>query len=70
MGIPFAAGLRRLEENSPGLIPLAWAVNGAVSGIAGVLAVMVALDWGYSAAHLIAVLAYLGAWATAPKKIP
>lgn len=68
MGIPFASGLRRLEDTSPGSIPLAWAVNGAASGIAGVFAVMVALDWGFSAAHLFAVLTYLGAWVTAPTK--
>jgi hypothetical protein len=68
MGIPFASGLRRLDDSTPGLIPLAWAVNGAVSGIAGVVAVMIALDWGYSAAHLIAAGTYLGAWLTAPKR--
>ena len=68
MGVPFAAGLRHLEARTPGLIPLAWAVNGAVSGIAGVIAVMVALDWGYSSAHLLAAAIYLGAWATAPRR--
>jgi hypothetical protein len=66
MGVPFAAGLRHLESHTPGLIPLAWAVNGAASGIAGVVAVLVALDWGHSAAHLLAAATYLGAWATAP----
>jgi hypothetical protein len=68
MGVPFAMGLRRLDESTPGLIPLAWAVNGSISGIAGVVAVMIALDWGYSAVHLVAAGTYLGAWLTAPKR--
>jgi hypothetical protein len=68
MGVPFATGLRRLEIDTPGLIPLAWAVNGAASGIAGVVAVMVALDWGNTAVHLLAAATYLGAWATAPRR--
>ncbi len=68
MGVPFATGLRRLEESTPGLIPLAWAVNGAVSGISGVFAVMIALDWGYAAGFLVAAGTYLGAWLTAPSR--
>jgi hypothetical protein len=50
MGVPFAAGLRRLERYQPGLIPWAWAVNGSISGLSGVLAALVALDWGQTAA--------------------
>jgi hypothetical protein len=64
MGIPFASGLRRLERSRPGLIPWAWAVNGAVSGVSGVGAAMIALDLGIRsvlaaglAAYLIALLA-------------
>jgi uncharacterized membrane protein YfcA len=67
MGVPFAAGLRRLEMRSPGLIAWAWAVNGAVSGVSGVLAAMGTLDWGFSATLLLGAMAYLGAWATAPR---
>lgn len=67
MGIPFAAGLRQLERRMPGMIPLAWSINGALSGISGVIAVMVALDWGHSATLLLGAAAYLGAWATASR---
>jgi hypothetical protein len=47
MGIPFAAGLNRLENHRPGMIPWAWAVNGATSGLSGVLATMALLDLGF-----------------------
>jgi hypothetical protein len=58
MGVPFAAGLRRLEKDRPGLIPWAWAVNGAVSGVSGVLTALVALDWGQTAALGLGAAAY------------
>jgi hypothetical protein len=65
MGIPFASGLRSLEERKPGLIPWAWAINGSVSGISGVLSAMIALDVGIGLALGAGTLAYLGALATA-----
>lgn len=66
MGVPFAAGLRRLEARAPGWIPWAWAVNGAVSGVSGVVAAMVALDLGTTAVLVLGALAYAGARLAAP----
>lgn len=65
MGMPFAAGLRALEARSPGWIPWAWAVNGAVSGAAGVLAALIALDLGITFVLGLGGACYLGALATA-----
>ena len=58
MGIPFAAGMRFLERRTPGLIPWAWAINGAVSGLAGVLASLALLDIGFQLTLGIGVLCY------------
>jgi spermidine synthase len=66
MGIPFASGLRILHESSPGATPWAWAVNGAVSGLSGVAAAMIALDAGFSITFYIGALAYFGAWLSIP----
>ncbi len=66
MGIPFAAGLRQIEKFMPGQIPLAWAINGAISGVCGVLSALIALSWGFNAALALGIACYLGAWATAP----
>ncbi len=66
MGIPFASGLRILHESSPGSTPWAWAVNGAVSGLSGVAAALIALDAGFSATFYIGALAYFGAWLSVP----
>jgi hypothetical protein len=70
MGVPFAAGLRRLEEQSPGSIPWAWAINGAISGVSGVLAALISLDAGFTITLVVGTLAYLGAWGTALKLAP
>jgi spermidine synthase len=49
MGVPFARGLGLVEQVTPGLAPWAWSINSSVSVISAVLAVMVALSWGFSA---------------------
>lgn len=68
MGIPFAAGLARLERAAPGLIPWAWGLNGAVSGLAGVTAALMALDWGFTAVLSVGAAAYALAFLTVPGK--
>lgn len=65
MGMPFAAGLRALEARASGWIPWAWAVNGAASGAAGVLAALIALDLGTGTVLGLGGLFYLGALLTA-----
>jgi hypothetical protein len=66
MGIPFASGLRELEKRFPGMIPWAWAINGASSGVIGVVAAMISLDWGMRATMGFGALAYMAAFLTAP----
>lgn len=65
MGVPFPSGLRRLELASPGTIPWAWAVNGAASGVAGIVATMLLVSYGATATLLIGALLYAGAFLAA-----
>lgn len=58
MGLPFAGGLRIVEERHPQLVPWAWAINGSFSVISSVLAVMVALSWGFSVVLWLGAAAY------------
>ena len=58
MGLPFAGGLRVVEERDPQLVPWAWAINGSFSVISSVLAVMVALSWGFSVVLWLGAAAY------------
>lgn len=58
LGIPFPGGLRLVAQESSGLIPWIWAVNGCASVISAVLAAMIALTWGFSVVLWSASLAY------------
>jgi hypothetical protein len=58
MGVPFPAGLARLDQGAPELIPWAWAINGALSVIASVGAAMLALSAGFSAVLLAGAACY------------
>jgi len=51
MGTPFPRGIAALRD-APDLVPWAWAVNGGASVISAVLAVIVALSWGFTAVLL------------------
>lgn len=68
MGLPFAGGLRVVEgheqaigQQESSLVPWAWAINGSFSVISSVLAVMVAVSWGYSVVLWLGAAAYAGA---------
>jgi hypothetical protein len=59
MGVPFPLFLRRLGHTRRGLIPLAWAANGVGSVAGSVVATMVGMTVGFSAALGIGALCYL-----------
>ena len=56
MGFPFPVALSRIDRRT---IPLAWAANGIASVIGAILAVVIALEWGYSKTLMGAVALYL-----------
>ncbi len=58
MGLPFAGGLQILERVDPALVAWAWAINGCFSVISAVLAVMLALAWGFSVVLWLGAAAY------------
>lgn len=61
LGMPFVLGLRAVAKFGNSQVALAWAVNGVATVIGTLLAVTIALLWGYSAVALLAWLCYLGA---------
>ena len=58
-------GLRRLSALYPEGVPWAWGINGITSVLASVLAIAVAITWGFAVATLLALACYLGALAHA-----
>jgi hypothetical protein len=62
MGVPFPAGIRRLESSGfSASIAWMWAVNGSASVISAVLAALLALTFGFSWVLALGALCYLGA---------
>ena len=61
MGIPLPAGVRILSDAHPQLIPWAWGINGALSVVGAILAVFIAMNWGFSVTLLCGALLYVAA---------
>jgi hypothetical protein len=65
LGTAMPIGLQRLSAMYPGGVPWAWGINGVMSVVASVLAIMVALNWGFTVTTLVGLAAYLAALAHA-----
>ena len=65
LGMAMPIGLRRLFDLHPEGIPWAWAINGITSVLASVLTLVVAIEWGFTVATLIALGSYALAFAHA-----
>ncbi|MEP0762870.1 MAG: SAM-dependent methyltransferase, partial [Chloroflexota bacterium] len=63
MGVPFARGLAAVEALAPGLTPWVWAINGCASVVSAILAVMLAISWGFSVVLWLGAACYAGALA-------
>jgi len=59
MGVPLPAGVRLLSARTPELLPWAWAMNGALSVLGSTLAVLIAMNWGFSTTLLTGGALYL-----------
>ncbi len=63
LGMAMPIGLTRLGVLHPGAVPWAWAVNGVASVLASVVAVAVAITFGFTVVMLVATACYLVALA-------
>ena len=58
MGMPMPLALASLAKHADHLIPWAWGINGCASVISSVLTVLLAMQFGFSIAILVAVILY------------
>jgi len=58
MGMPFPLGLARVSERVPALVPWAWGVNGCASVLSAVLAMILAIHFGFTVVVMVAVGLY------------
>lgn len=61
MGMPFPTAIRILPESASGIIPWAWALNGWMSVVAGLMTMVISRVVGYSQAIGLALVFYAGA---------
>ncbi|UCD57134.1 MAG: hypothetical protein JSV16_15165 [Candidatus Hydrogenedentota bacterium] len=59
MGMPFPLGLKLLNCRTDELVPWCWAVNGATSVLASVLAIAISISYGFGATLLSGLVVYL-----------
>jgi hypothetical protein len=58
MGLPFPLGLAALSVRNPALVPWAWAINGCASVLSPVLAMLLAIHFGFAAVVGLAAALY------------
>jgi hypothetical protein len=58
MGIPFPTGMKFLHQLNESAIPWAWGINGCVSVVSTVLAVILSVEFGFSVVMVFSVAGY------------
>ena len=58
MGMPFPLGLSMFGEKAPSLVPWVWGVNGCASVLSAVLATLLAINFGFVAVIILALILY------------
>lgn len=59
MGIPFPAGINALSKSRDNLVPWAWAINISASVVSSILAVILAMSFGFAVVSALAAAIYL-----------
>jgi hypothetical protein len=62
MGIPFPKGITQIRKEASSLIPWVWGINGAISVVSSILAVLLTLSFGFWWVFILGVSAYAGAF--------
>jgi hypothetical protein len=66
LGVPFPLAMARLSAREDSVVGWAWAANGCTSVVGPVLAVLLAIDVGFTAVHVAAALVYAGVFLALP----
>ena len=66
MGTALPCGIRRVESESPLLIPWMWAINGGVTVLGSVLAIILSMNLGIPATLVVGAAAYVVAASSLP----
>lgn len=61
MGVPFPSGMLRVSQGDARAVPWMWGVNGGASVLGSIVAILLAMNFGFMQVILLAGVAYLGA---------
>ena len=61
MGMPFPSGLKLISATSNNAVPWMWGVNGGATVLGSVLAIALAIYFGFTVVLLMAAAGYCGA---------
>ena len=70
MGFPFPLGLTKFARISPSLVPWGWGINGYCSVVSASLAVLIAMEFGFSLLLFAAMIAYIVAFIVSVRLAP
>lgn len=70
MGMPFPLALARIGIEAPSLIAWAWGINGCASVLSAILAMLLAVHFGFSAVVLASLVLYYMVGVTFPGRLP
>lgn len=59
LGMPFPLGIAALQSKTPDLIPWAWGMNGVMTVVGSLLAVILSMRYGFDVTLLVAVCIYI-----------
>lgn len=61
MGVPFPSGMIRVSEHDERAVPWMWGVNGGASVLGSIVAILLAINFGFTQVLLLAGIIYLAA---------
>src|SRR4029079_2903396 len=70
LGMALPGGMRLLARAQPDVVAWGWGINGAFSVVGATLAVVIAMNWGFSVTLLTGAAVYVAAAATLAAALP
>lgn len=58
MGMPFPSGIQKVSENGPEAVPWMWGINGGITVVGSILAIIIAIWFDFTSVILLGAAAY------------
>ena len=58
MGMPFPSGIQKVSENGSEAVPWMWGINGGITVVGSILAIIIAIWFSFTTVILMGALGY------------